>query len=224
MRFFTLPRAVATLLVFGASLPIAAIARSQDAQPQQSSSPDASVADAARRNRDKKKNPSNPAKSAKVITDDDLDRKNFPPGNEGLNVGSAPRLETGPPSSQAVAAAEAADSAGAEQAPKDAGEQARQIARLKEQIADAEKDLDLDKRQLALDQDSYFSNPDYAHDAAGKAKLQDEKQQIDDKQQQVERLKAKLATVEELKGQRRPTRTQSAAPQTETPPNAPPQS
>ena len=223
MRLFTLPRTIAALLAVGVSLPIAALAQPQDAQSQQSGSQDSSVAEAARRSREKKKNPPNPAKSAKVITDDDLDKRNFPPGNEGLNVGSAPKLETGPPSAQAVAAAEAADSS-TEQDAKDAAEQDRQMARLKEQIADAEKDLDLAKRQLALDQDSYFSNPDYSHDVAGKAKLQDEKQQIDSKQQEIERLKTKLAAMEELKGHRKPTRTQAAPPQTQTPPSAPPQS
>src|SRR6267154_324727 len=192
MRLFTLPRTIAALLAVGVSLPIAALAQPQDAQSQQSGSQDSSVAEAARRSREKKKNPPNPAKSAKVITDDDLDKRNFPPGNEGLNVGSAPKLETQPPSAQAVAA--------------------------------AEKDLDLAKRQLALDQDSYFSNPDYSHDVAGKAKLQDEKQQIDSKQQDIERLKTKLAAMEELKGHRKPTRTQAAPPQTQTPPSTPPQS
>jgi hypothetical protein len=223
MHLFTLPRTIAALLAVGVSLPVAVLAKSQDAQSQQSASQDSSVAGAARRAREKKKNPANPAKSTKVITDDDLDKRNFPPGNEGLNVGSAPKLETQPPSARAVAAAEAADSA-TEQDAKDAAEQDRRIARLKEQIADAEKDLDLDKRQLALDQDSYFSNPDHSHDAAGKAKLEDEKQQIDSKQQEIERLKTKLATLEELKSHRRSTRTQAAPPQTQTPPGTPPQS
>jgi len=222
MRLFTLPRTFAALLAVGVSLPIAARAHSQDAQ-QQSGSQDSSVAGAARRSREKKKNPSNPAKSTKVITDDDLDKRNFSPGNEGLNVGSSPKLETEPPSAQAVATAEAADSS-TEQDAKDAAEQDRQIAKLKLQIADAEKDLDLDKRQLALDQDSYFSNPDYSHDAAGKTRLQDEKQQIDSKQQDIERLKTKLAAQEELKSHRKPARTQAAPQQTQPPSSAPPQS
>jgi hypothetical protein len=84
--------------------------------------------------------------------------------------------------------------------------------------------LDLAKRQLALDQDSYLSNPDYSRDVAGKAKLQDEKQQIDSKQQEIERLKTKLAAQEELKSHRKPTRTQAAPAQKETPPSTPPQS
>jgi hypothetical protein len=223
MRLFTLSRAISVLLAAGVSLPVAVVAQSQDTQSQQAGSQDSSVAAAARRNRDKKKNPSNQPKSPKVITDDDLDKRNFQPGQEGLNVGSAPRLETGPPSTKAVAAAEAADAAADDQDAKDAADQDRQIGKLKEQVSDAEKDLDLGKRQLALDQDSYFSNPDYSHDAAGKTRLQDEKQQIDDKQQEIERLKAKLAALEEAKSHRKTTRTQAAPAQTETPPNAPPQ-
>jgi hypothetical protein len=217
MRLFTLPRTLSALLAVGISLPIAAVAQSQDGQSQQSGSQDSSVADAARRSREKKKNP---AKSAKVITDEDLDKRNFPAGNEGLNVGSAPRLETEPPSAQAVAAAEAADSNTEQQA----AAQDAQITRLKEEVAAAEKDLDFAKRGFALDQDSFQSNPDYAHDTAGKAKLQDEKQQIADKQQEVERLKAKLAALEELKNHRKGSRTQAAPAQTETPPSTPPQS
>jgi valyl-tRNA synthetase len=224
MRLFNLPRIIATLLGAVISLPVAALAQAQDAQSQQSASQDSSVADAARRNRDKKKSPSNPPKSAKVITDDDLDRRNFSPGQEGLNVGSTPKLETEPPSSQAVAAAEASDKA-EQGSVKEAGEQDAEIARLKERTKDAEKDLELARRQAALDQDSFLSQPDYAHDAAGKAKLESEKQQINDKQQEVERLKTRLAALEELKSHRKPRRTRAAAPpKTENPPSAPPQS
>jgi len=222
MRIFTLPRTLSALLAVGISLPITAIAQSQDAQSQ-SGSQDSSVAAAARRSREKKKNPSNTPKSPKVITDDDLDKRNFQPGQEGLNVGSAPRLETEPPSAQAVAAAEAADSS-TEQDAKEAAAQDAQIARLKVQIADAEKDYDLAQRQFALDQDSYLSNPDYSRDAAGKSRLQDEKQQIADKQQEVDRLKVKLAELEERKSHRKGSRSRATPPQTETPPSIPPQS
>jgi DNA repair exonuclease SbcCD ATPase subunit len=219
MRLTASLQMVATLLGIAICLPTGARAQSQDAG---ATSQNSSVADAARRSRDKKKSTS---KSAKVITDEDLDRRNSQPGHGGFNVGSAPQLETEPPSPQAIASAEASDKASEQQALKDAAEQDAQVVRLKEQVKDAEKDLDLSKRQLALDQDSYFSNPDYAHDAAGKAKLEGEKQQIDDKQQQVERLKTRLAALEELKSRRKPARQQATPPpQTETPANPPPQS
>jgi hypothetical protein len=220
MHLFSSPRVIATLLGAVISLSVAALAQAHDAQSQE----DSSVADAARRNRDKKKSPANPPKSAKVITDDDLDRRNFSPGQEGLNVGASPKLETEPPSAQAVAAAEASDKA-EQGSVKEAGEQDAQIARLKEQVKDAEKDLELARRQAALDQDSFLSQADYAHDTAGKANLERDRQQINDKQQEVERLKTRLAALEELKSHRKPARKKAASPpQTENPPSTPPQS
>jgi hypothetical protein len=217
MRTLSRSRIISALLGASVCVPIIALAQSQDTQSQQSSS----VADAARQSREKKKNPSTSSKSRKVITDDDLDRGNFQPGQEGLNVGGSPKLETGPPNAQAVAAAEAADSAADKDALREATEQDAEIARLKLQITEAERDLDLVRRQLTLDQDTYLANPDYAHDVAGKAKLGTEKQRIDDKQQEIDRLKPRLAALEELKGHRRPVRAQAAPPsQTETAPPA----
>ena len=205
---------ICALLGASLCLPIAAPAQSQDTQ---STSQSSSVADAARRSREKKKDPSTASKSRKVITDDDLDRGNFRPGQEGLNVGASPKLETGPPSTQAVAAAEAADNAADQDALNEAKEQEAEIARLKLQITETERDLDLVRRQRSLDQDTYLANPDYTHDTAGKAKLDAEKQQIDDKQQYLEGLKTRLAAMEELKGHRRPARAHAAPPaKTET--------
>ena len=84
---------------------------------------------------------------------------------------------------------------------------AKELAALKEQIKQAESDLDLAKREQALQQDTYFSNPDYVHDTAGKARLDALKQQITDKQQELDRLKARLAELQ---------------PASATPPAAPP--
>jgi len=165
-----------------------------------------SVAEAARKAREKKKAAT---KSPKVISDDDLDRRSYQPGQEGLNVGAAPKLETEPPSPEAVAAAEASDEAAAKQAADEDAE----LARLKLRLVDEEKDLDLAKRMLALDQDAYLSKPDYANDTAGKAKLDDEKQGINDKQQEVEKLKTRVTALEELKAHRKPRKGQAAQPE-----------
>jgi hypothetical protein len=62
---------------------------------------------------------------------------------------------------------------------------------------------------LALAQDTYFSNPDYVHDTAGKAKLDAQKQQIGDKQEEVARLKARIL---ELQPPQDTTATQPPAP------------
>jgi hypothetical protein len=216
MRLFSPLRVFAALLGAGVTLPIATLAQSQDAQAQQSASSDASVADAARRARDQKKNA---AKSSKIITDDELDRHEFKPGKAGFNVMAPPQLETEPPSAEAVAAAQATD----EDAEKEAASQDADIASLKLKITQAEKDLDVSRRQLALDQDSYLSKTDYAHDTVGQSNLDSERQQINDKQAQIERLKTRLAALEELKSHRKPARKKAApAPQNENSPATPP--
>jgi len=135
-------------------------------------------------------------------------------------VMAPPQLETEPPSAEAVAAAQAAD----EDAEKEAAAQDADIASLKLKITQAEKDLDVLRRQLALDQDSYLSKTDYAHDTVGQSNLDSERQQINDKQAQIERLKTRLAALEELKSHRKTTgKKATPPPQSENPPSAPPQ-
>jgi len=187
-------------------LPAAAFAQSSDAQ---------SIADAARRSREQKKNA---AKSSKVVTDDDISPSQLKPGQEGLDVGASPKLETEPPSPSAVAAAEAADNAAATPGPAEAANPAndRELAELKAQLVQAQKELDLAQREFALDQDTHLSTPDYEHDSAGKAKVNADKQKIDEKQQAVDRLKTRVAALQELKA-----RAKSAAPAATTPENPP---
>ena len=190
----------------------------RDSKSEQDQSQTESVAEAARKARDKKKAAT---KSPKVITDDDLDRSNFKPGE--LNIVGAPQLETEPPSEAAVAQAVATDEAAEKEAAKKAAEEDAQIARLKLQLTQAEKDLDLAQRELALDQDAYLSKPDYANDTAGKARLDSEKQQISDQQQEIEKLKTRLAALKELKSHRKASTRQAAPPAQNEKPAAPPQ-
>jgi hypothetical protein len=86
---------------------------------------------------------------------------------------------------------------------------------LKRQLADAQKALDLLQRGLALQQDTFYSNPAHDSDPAGKAKLDDMKQQIAAKQQEVEDLKSRAAALQESLG--------NTAPAAPTPPTALPQ-
>ena len=216
MRLRKCLQLIATLLIACFCTQRSAFSRPQDSQSQQTDS----VAEAARRNRERKKNA---AKSAKVLTDDDLPKRPSQPGPDSINVAAPAKLETEPPSPGAVAAAEAADKSADQEAAKEAAEQDAQIASLKQQVAQAEKDLDLLQRGLALDQDTYYSKPDYANNTAGKAKLDAERAQISDKQQEIERLKTRLAALEELKSHRKhgPAQT-TAPPQNEKPAGAPP--
>ncbi len=164
-------------------LPAAAPAQSQDSE---------SVAEAARKARAQKKNPEKPAK---VITDETLDVKK---GDVQSAVAEQPRMP-GSPETPAQPAAGTANTPA--QDSKNASEEDKARAALKERVALKEKikaaqsDFDLLQREYQLDQDSFYSSPDYAKNTAGKDKLDALKQQISDKQQEVEQLKAKLAAL-----------------------------
>jgi hypothetical protein len=222
MRYDRILRvSVAPIAVCAALLSYAGAAYSQEAQAPQ----DQSVADAARQARAARKNAA--AKRAKVISDDDIDVKSVKPGAEGLNVGSAPRSDAVPPSPAAVAAVEARDAAAAtaqDNPPVKAGE-SPEIARAKEEVAEIEKQLNLLQRGFALDQDSYYSKPDYAADKGGKAKLDAEQQQINDKQQELDRAKAHLAELKEAwKAKKQGENAGEMEKPVEPPPATPPQS
>ena len=170
----TLPAVLSVTL-----LPAAAFAQSQDSQ---------SVAEAARKARAQKKNTE---KAPKVITDETLEVKK---GDVQSATAEQPRMP-GSPEAPAQPAAAAAPGRPAAPAAKDQKE-SKEVADLKVKIKRAQDDLDLLQREQSLENDSYYSQTDYAHDTAGKAKLDDLKQQVTDKQQELERLKARLAELQ----------------------------
>jgi len=186
----------------------AAAATWQSPDQLSSGSQSQSIAEAARKSRESAKNATKPSK---VITDDDLDKGNIKPGAQGLTVDAPPKLETQPPSPDAVADA-AATSPAPDPATVAAASDDPEVARLKESIASAEKDAELARRDLALQQDTFFSNPDHDHDTAGKAKLDVLQRQINDKQQEIDRLKTRLAASEELQKKKRVAAKPATAP------------
>jgi hypothetical protein len=204
-RSVSLRLAIAAIFA-AAVLPLTTLAQSQD-------SPAPSVADAARRAREQKKGAVR--QPAPVITDDTL--KPAAPAAQAANA-PAPSREAAPAPSPAPAVQPAADSSGAldaSAAPTPAGQPApaahagdtdpkakdsAELATLKQQVADAQKDLELLHRELALQQDTYFSNPDHSHDLAGKAKLEAMLEQITDQRQAVDALKTQLAALQASSG------------------------
>ena len=170
----TLPAVLSVTL-----LPAAAFAQSQDSQ---------SVAEAARKARAQKKNTE---KAPKVITDETLDVKK---GDVQNATAEQPRMP-GSPEAPAQPAAAAAPGTPAALAAKDQKD-AKEVADLKVKIKRTQDDLDLLQREQTLENDRYYSQTGYAQDTAGKAKLDDLKQQVTDKQQVLERLKARLAELQ----------------------------
>jgi len=176
-----------TIFLAAAFVAPAAIAQSQDASSQ-------SIADAARRSRDLKKNS---PKSSKVITDDDLEKKTPQPPEQAATGDTQPAADT---PARGADGATSSSATGKPPAPAavDTSEEARELARLKTELAEALKELDLDQRELSLDQDTHLSNPDYQHDSTGKAKVDADQQEINDKQQEIDRLKTRMAALQEL--------------------------
>ena len=201
MSRFISSRLAFAVLIAAAFLPLAARAQSQDTQTQ-------SVADAARRAREQKK--AADKQPSPVITNDTLkpaapasSSDAAQPAADSSKVGGT-SAATGP----AGQAAPASSSGDADQKTKDTAE----VAREKQQLAEAQKEFDLLQRELALEQDNIYSKTNYASDTAGKAKLDDLKQQVAGKQQALDALKARL---ESLLG--------TAATTAPAPPSTPPQ-
>ncbi len=178
LRYITL-RLTFSAVLSVTLLPAAAFAQSQDSQ---------SVAEAARKARAQKKNTE---KAPKVITDETLDVKK---GDVQSATAEQPRMP-GSPEAPAQPAAAAAPGTPAALAAKDQKD-AKEVADLKVKIKRAQDDLDLLQREQTLENDRYYSQTGYAQDTAGKAKLDDLKQQVTDKQQVLERLKARLAELQ----------------------------
>ena len=165
------------------------------AQPQDNSSQ--SVAEAARKAKEQKKGAS---KDAKVITDDTIHLRpasadnGAPPAGTVVTSGQATDA-----SAHSVAARGPVQVSPAVDA-KTKESQNAEVAKAKELLAQMQAELDVLKRELALDSDNYFSNTDYARDKAGKAKLDDLQKLIGDKQVSVDGLKSQLADLMQKAG------------------------
>jgi hypothetical protein len=184
------------LVLTGALLPLNLLPGSASAQSQSDNS---SVADAARRAREQKKNAPKPART---LTNDDLPAA--PPAGRsaaapaGGTESAAPdqantESEAGAPAKAPGAGETAAPAAGAQ---KKKAEIEAALKRAKAELAQAQSELDVLQRKSALDSDSFYSQTDYSHDSDGKARLDADAQQVNDKKSQVDELKSKVAALQ----------------------------
>ena len=128
-----------------------------------------------------------------VVSGNDLDLQYFKPGNSGLDVGSPPLLDDQPPAPARVKEVELEERIDSLQKALRLACEPPEAAGIQSAIYDAEQELNLLQRQFALDQDNYFSNPNYEEDTQGKAWLDAEQQQIQALQVYIERLREDLA-------------------------------
>jgi uncharacterized small protein (DUF1192 family) len=71
-----------------------------------------------------------------------------------------------------------------------------EIARLTAQLAAAQNSLFWQQRELLLDQNTIYTNPTYTTTLVGQTELDIAQLKIDQKQQEIERLKGPLADLE----------------------------
>jgi hypothetical protein len=191
------------LVLTGAVLTLSLLPGTAAAQSQSDTT---SVADAARRAREQKKNAPKPART---LTNDDLPA---PPagqpaaGPAGGTESAAPEQASTESEAGTPAKAPAAETtAPAETAQKKKAEIEAALKHAKAELAQAQGELDVLQRKSALDSDSFYSQTDYSRDTDGKARLDADAQQVNDKKSQVDELKSKVAALQaELGGAAEP--------------------
>lgn len=181
------------LLAGSLLVPGLAAAQQQSSSSQQTATPPqkTSLGDAARRAREMRKDQ---PKAGRV-----WDNDNIPAAGAVNVVGKAPASPSEGTAAQASTPAtekpEAQPPAGAlppatpandaETAPRDKAQLEAALAQAKEKLQTLQTDLDILQRKYVLDQQQFYSNPDYSKDTGGLAKLKDEESQVDAKRQEV---------------------------------------
>lgn len=173
-----------------------ASAQQQQQPPQQQTD---SIAEAARRSRELKKEQ---AKPAKVWDNDTMPVK---PGGVNVVGPSAPSSDA--PGNQPAASAQTTAGAPESSAARSSAKSGKDIKALqaslaaaKDQLQLVKTELDILQRKYNLDSQMYYGKPNYAADTDGAAKLADEKSQIDAKQAEVDAAQRKVDAIEtELK-------------------------
>ncbi|HKN26065.1 MAG TPA: hypothetical protein VJX72_14545 [Candidatus Acidoferrum sp.] len=142
-----------------------------------------SVAEAARRTRQQKQDS---AKPAHVIDNDSIPPSpsaSATPTNPGSDSNAAPPAEN-----SSIADKPSED-------PTTEQQKKAEIESLKQQIAEKQEKVNLQQRELALAQDTYYGNVDHEHDKAGKTKLDSMQTDLTQAQTELAHLQAKLASL-----------------------------
>jgi hypothetical protein len=130
-----------------------------------------------------------------VISGNNLDLQYFKLGRSGLNVGAPPLLNAVPLDPVRVTEVQLEEKVENLKNALRLACESPEAASVQSKLYRAEQQLNFLRREFALDQDTYYSKPNYAGDAAGKARLDVELQQIQSLQSEIDRLKNELATL-----------------------------
>lgn len=183
---------------------------SQQAAPASDSQQPITLAEAARRAREQKKELGKPAHT--------WDNENLPKTPNAVSVvgqatadeaaNGAPPASTNaaanPPASDAAASGAASAQAPAGEAKpaesKDKTEAESQLAAAKDLLQSLKNDLDILQRQYSLDQQSFYGKPNYVADREGAAALKAEGAKVDAKRQDVAAAQAKVDALQSAIG------------------------
>jgi hypothetical protein len=132
----------------------------------------------------------------KVISDGDVDMKNFKEGSSGLAFGSPPLSQSQPQAPDRVTEVILEQKIASLKKASQIACQSPKNAKIQGKLDEAEKQLKILQRQFDLDQNAYYSRTDFASDTAGKANLGAEQQQIDSLKAEIEQLKSELPPPE----------------------------
>ena len=129
-----------------------------------------------------------------VVSGNDLDLQYFKPGNSGFDVGAPPLLDTQPPVPARVTEVELEERIDRLQKSLRLVCEPPEAARIQSAIDDLEQELNPLQRQLALDQEAYYSTP-VTERIGGNPQLDAERQQIQALQAEIQNLREQLAAL-----------------------------
>jgi len=175
-------KAILTLAIALLAIPVAALAQETKQEPKQQS-----VAEAARRAREAKKNA---PKASKVFTTDQVKGMS---GKGGVSVigGAAPAQQPGK--------AEGGEKAEGEMTPaEDEAAWRKRFAEAREKVRTAERELDILQRELNLMSQQYYSDPSQAMKEQNERKeINEHRTKIETKQREVEAGKKAIVDMED---------------------------
>jgi hypothetical protein len=132
------------------------------------------------------------APNSAVISNGDVDMSNFKEGSSGVALGTPPLSDSVPQTSGRIQEVELEQRVSAlKQAAKIACEPPKE-AGVQRQLDEAQSQLKLLQQEFDLDSSSYYSNPSYTDNTAGKSRLDAEQEQINSLQSEIERLRSEL--------------------------------
>jgi hypothetical protein len=172
------------LFAFAGTLSSTTARSQQPAQQTSTATPQTeSPADAARRARDQKKSQPKPAQ----VWDND----NIPKRGDGVSVVGSTETPAAAP------APVPGEVAGAQAVPiENKGQLDPAIQQAKDKIASLEQDVDIAQRKFTLDSDMYYGKTNYQDDKAGKAALDVERADIENKKKQLQDARDILASLQ----------------------------